>query len=234
MSKVLIVSQPHGLGDFLFTQTIANDYIAEGYKVLWPTKAEWVPGLRLAYPNIEWIDAEMVPIDLNRRTMSEENGVLYLPMRFSEHLMGKPYKFHMESKYSYLGKDWRRWREGAYPKRNITKELSLMKELGISEGDKYNLIQTVYGSDGNYKIELDLKNAYRNIDFTQTEGYSLFDWCSIIENAENIYSVSSSSLYLFEILSLKAKEVHIYTRLPIEQNLDFVKFFITKNFILHE
>lgn len=223
-----------GLGDIIWCQTIAQDYIKEGYKILWPVNGVWLQALRYAYPDIEFVDYEMVPINYNDKRMYEENGFLYLPIRFAEHLMGKPYKFHMESKYSYLGKDWQRWKEHAYPKRNIPKEFRLMHELGIVIGEPYNLISTVFGSDSNYKIEIDLKNNYKNISLKEISGYSLFDWCSIIEGAENIYAVSSSSLYLFEILSLKAREVHIYTRLPIESNLDYVKFFISKNFILHE
>lgn len=234
MSKVLIIQQFFGLGDIIFGQTIANDYINEGYKVLWPVKAEWVEGLRRAYPKVEFIDHELVPINYDRRSPHEENGFTYLPMRYSEYLMGRPYKLHMVSKYEYLKKDWKRWKEFAAPHRDQAKEMELMKLLGIAIGDKYNFISTVFGSAANHKIEINVGNQYKNIELKNIPGFSLFDWCGVIEWAATIHAVSSSTLYLFELLHLNAEEVHIYNRNGIEKNLDYVRFLFTKNYILHE
>lgn len=233
MSKVLVIQQWFGLGDIIWGQTIANDFIKAGYKILWPAKKEWVDGLRRAYPAIEFIDHELVPIDYENKKFYEKNGFTYLPMRFSESLMGKPYKFHMESKYSFLGKDWRTWREHAMPKRDRRKEEMLFDRLGIEPMEEYNFVATNFGSAGSREIEIVVNNDFKNIHLKPIEGFSLFDWCGVIERASEIHAVSSSTLYLFELLNLEAKSIHLYCRKPLEQNFDYVSFLFTKPYILH-
>lgn len=232
MKPVVIVQQFFGLGDIIFCQTIAQDYISEGYRVLWPCKPEWVEGLRRAYPDVEWIDHTLLPLNYENKKMYEKDGFVYLPMRYSEYLMGRPYKDHMKSKYEYLGKEWTRWREHAMPSRDLYEEDLLMAKFGIEVGDDYNFVAMEFGSDRNHKINIDLNNGLKNIELTQIPGFSLFDWCGIIENATNIHAVSSSTLYLFEMLNLKAKVINLYKR-SNELNFDYVDFLFTKNYKLH-
>lgn len=231
-TKVLIIQQWFGLGDQIWGQTIANDFIAAGYKVLWPVAPHLAEGLNRAYPNVLFIDYNLVKINYENKEFGEIAGITMLPMRYSESLMGKPYKFHMESKYSFLGKDWRTWREGAEFKRNSKKESDLMKLLGADE--PYNLISATFGTGSQYKKDVVVSNDFKNIEMQSVDGYSLFDWAGVIENAETIHAVSSASLYLFELLNLRAKEVHLYTREPIEHDFKFVEFLFTKPYILHQ
>lgn len=232
--KVLIISQPAGLGDIIFCQTIANDFIGEGYKVLWPVIPDLVVGVNRAYPNVVFVNRGEIPVNLECRERYERNDVLYLPTRYSEFLMGKPYKFHMESKYSYLGKDWQTWKRNAIPVRHLKKEELLKNFLGINANEPYNFIATQFGALAQHKAEIKISNQYKNVELNYVPGFSLFDWCGVIEGAETIHAVSSSTLYLFEILNLKASEVHIYNRTGVEQNLDYVRFLFSRPYILHE
>lgn len=232
-NKLLIIQQYFGAGDCIWGQAIANDFIKEGYKVLWPIMPSFVEGFNRAYPNVTFIDYNLVKVNYENKEFKEIDGILMLPMRYSEHLMGKPYKFHMESKYSFLDKDWRTWKRGATYKRDQNKESDLMKILGIGPGP-YNLISTTFGSGGQHKIEISVNNDYKNIEMRNIEGYSIFDWSGVIENAETIHAVSSASLYLFELLDTIAKEIHLYCRKPIEHDFKFVEFLFSKPYILHE
>lgn len=235
MSKVLIVQQYFGAGDAIWGQTIANDFIKKGYKVIWPLLPAFVEGFNRAYPKVTFIDYNLVKVNYENKEFKEIDGVLMLPMRYSEHLMGKPYKFHMESKYSFLGKDWKTWKHGAKFRRDTKKEMELMNHLGLLDDESpYNLVSTVFGSKGQYKLDISVNNEYKNIEMRNIEGYSLFDWSMVIENATTIHAVSSASLYLFELLDYTAKEVHIYTRKPIEPNLEYTRFLMSKDYILHE
>lgn len=233
----LIILQYFGLGDIIWGQSIAHHYRQKGYKVLWPVMGEWVEGLVNAYPFVHFIDYEMVPINYNDKRMYEKDGFTYLPMRFSESLMGKPYKFHMESKYSYLGLDWRSWKQHAMPRRDINKEWSLMVFLGLISGrDKikpYNFIATTFGSYGNHSVPINVGNDYMNVELREVPGYSLFDWCTVIQNAKTIHAVSSSTLYLFELLDLSAESVNLYTRKPIEADFSYTEFLFSKPYSLH-
>jgi hypothetical protein len=251
-SKLLIIQQAFGLGDIIWGQTIANDFTREGYKILWPVVDGLEEGLNRAYPKVVFIPQSMMPqqmtngtnllgniktkvgFDYENKEFTEENGILRLPMRYSEWLMGKQYRFHMESKYSYLGKDWHRWKEYAMPVRDKQREKKLMQVLALTKGERYRLLQTRYGTEGKYNINLALDSEMRNVMLDYIPGYSLFDWCGVIENATVIHAVSSSSLYLFELLDLQAEHIHLYPRRPHEQTLDYVSFFLTKKYIIHE
>jgi hypothetical protein len=64
------------------------------------------------------------------------------------------------------------------------------------------------------------------------DGFTLFDWSKIIENASEIHTVATSNLFLLETLNLKANKVNIYPRRPRENNLDGISEFVNKNFNL--
>lgn len=230
--KLLIVQQYFGAGDAIWGQTIANDFIKAGYKVLWPLMPSLVEGFNRAYPNVTFIDYNLVKVNYENKEFKEIDGVLMLPMRYSESLMGKPYKFHMESKYSFLGKDWRTWKDGAHFRRSNQKETELMKLLGVGT-EPYNLVAKTFGSNRNRQIDIKVKNDFKNIEMSEINGYSLFDWSMVMECAETIHAVSSSSLYLFELLELSSKEIHLYPRAPIEKDFVFVEFMFSKNYKLH-
>ncbi len=221
-------------GDIIFIQTILKDFIKEGYEIIYPVKKEFYEGLKYAYPYINFIpDTFIQPEIFNIKEDCIVNGVRILPIRWSESLMGRPYKLHMESKYAFFGKDWKTWKQSMYC-RNEEKENELFELLGLNDGEPYNLKSTFFGSNAQYMAYILVNNSYKDIELTNIAGYSLFDWSKVIENATTIHAASSSSLYLFELLDLSAKEVHIYNRYPIEQNLDYVRFLFTKDYILHE
>lgn len=232
-NKLLIMSQPFGLGDVIWAQTIAHEFIKGGYKILWPVDAG-AEFLNRAYPEITFIDRKMVSIDLDCRDFKENDGVRYLPLRYAEFLMDRPYKFHMVSKYDFLGLNWHRWREHAMPVRDKTKERMLMNAIGVN-GDPYVLMQTKYGEGGKFNIEEAKNNTgMKTIILDYIPGFSLFDWCGVIENATQIHAVSTSTLYLFELLELKATQIHLYPRKPLEQNFEYTEFLMTKPYILHD
>lgn len=232
-NKLLIIQQYFGLGDIIWGQTIANDFIKGGYKVVWPVMPQLAEGLNRAYPNVLFIDYTLLKVDYENKNFYEIDGVHYLPMRYSESLMSKPYKYHMESKYSFLGKDWRTWKEGAVFERSRAKEQALLEELGIKPGDKFNLVSTIFGSKAEHKIDISVSNGFRNIEMVSIEGYSLFDWAGVMERAAEIHAVSSATLYLFEILDIKSP-IHLYVRKPIEQDFSYVDFLFSKPYILHK
>lgn len=235
MSKpVVIIKQPFGTGDHIFCQTIAHHYIDKGYNVLWPVMEHMVKGMQKAYPKITWVDAELVPVNLDDKREYVDGHFLHMPLRYAEALLHRPYKMHMVSKYDYLSLDWKTWKKHAMPERNLFSEAALLQHLDLVGEKPFNFIATTFGSNFNHKIEINAGNEYRNVELVPIEGFSIFDWCAVIEKATTIHAVSSSTLYLFELLQLAAKEVHLYIRKPLEVDFEYVSFLFTKNYILHE
>jgi hypothetical protein len=85
-------------------------------------------------------------------------------------------------------------------------------------------------SDGNVPIETD--STFQRINMDILDGFTLFDWAKIIENASEIHTVSTSNLFLLETLNLSANKVNIYPRRPRENNFDGISEFVNKNFNL--
>jgi len=228
------VSQPIGAGDIIFTQTLIKE-VAKENPVLWPTESYYLEGFRKAYPRINFVDkATISQYLLNVKDIGMKQGYYILPIRWSDTIMKVPYKYVMRAKYDMFGMDWKMWKRDACPVRDLKKEKQLFKELGLKKNEPYNLINKNYLRNGNGVAEIEVGNGLKNVFMDYKSGYSLFDWCYLIENAMYVHSVSTSVLFLLEMLDLKAKEVHLYSRKPYEHGFNFVDYLFSKDYVLHD
>lgn len=221
--------QYFGLGDIIFTQTLVRD-IADGRRIIWGVEPLFADGLRMAYPDITWVDKDMLNVDYECMDDKVVSGVRILPIRWAAELLGVPYSQVMRAKYDLYGHDFMDWKRLAYYRRDSDRERGLMKLLGIEQGDRYNLINQTYQSDVRGFRKIDIDNGLPNIYLSVLNGYSLFDWSLVIENATEIHTVETSIIYLLELLGLKAREVRIYERGNAGQVLENVKYFLEKEY----
>lgn len=221
--------QSWGLGDIIFQQTLANDWIAQGHTVVWGTLPEFVEGLQRAYPLVKYVDYRSLPIDYEFKGEKDMNGYRVLPLRWADEILGLPYKDCMKAKYMLFNMEFTRWREGAMWQRDSGKEDEILawgKEFG---GDNYKVVNKTYGSEGNHRIKIQIEGGY--IEMTPSKRYSIFDWAKTLENASEIHTVSSSILYILEMLDIKCP-IHLYPR-PNDPNFEQVDYIFTKPYILH-
>lgn len=229
---MIIVNQYFGLGDIIWEQTLVKA-IADVKPVIWPVMPQFVEGLNRAYPDITFVDMNLLKLDYNRNYEYEFAGAKILPLRFADSLCQVQYKDCMKSKYMLYGMDWRSWKNKAMWKRDKTKERSLFNQLGLKRGEPYNLINRFFGSNSQLVAPIKVDNGLHSVELCSIEGYSLFDWAMVIQNAANIHVVSSSICYILELLDLRAKEICIYKRIPIENNHDNYDYILTShNYIL--
>ena len=221
--KTCIINQYAGIGDILFIEPIMRYYFQNDYDVILPVVKKYLD-VSSNFPYIKFVDKDLFEIDYNEQRIVENEDSIILPLRFSYP--------SMRNKYEMLGLDLNKWKELTWL-RHRYKEDKLKKYLGINEGEKYNLINTVFHTyhDGYRKISL--RNGLKNIHMTDTKGYSLLDWSGVIEGATNIHTVNTSIIYMLEKLDLMAKEVHIYSR--NENGADFNKtdYLFDKYYIRH-
>lgn len=230
-----LILQPFGMGDVIWTQTLVK-HLSNGSKILWPVKTDYVHQLRRAYPDITFFSEDLIRQEImeTKEKIFNIGGTTAYGIRYAEKLMNRMYEMHMISKYELYGLPWQSWKECAMPHRYPAAEKGLLQMLKIKKDEPFNLIATQFGTGGKYETNIKVNNDYRNINMHIIPGIDLFDWCSVIERAATIHAVSSSTLYLFEILNLAATEVHLYPRKPIEQNFRYVEFLFSKNYILHD
>jgi hypothetical protein len=165
----------------------------------------------------------------------------YLPLRFSDQIYRnlKPHdssasRYWMTDKYSVLGLDPKMW-SSIYLERNSEKEDHLksliLREIGERE---YEFCNSFYGnsSNTNLNLEKNLESGVPLISMSKIEGYSMVDWCGIIEGAKRIHTVSTSLIYMIQAIHQEDKEYHIYPRLP-ERGFYTVEEFLPSYWIKH-
>lgn len=235
MRNQVLILQSFGLGDCIFAQGVAKKFIADGYDVIWPVKPWFVDGLRNAYPHVTWIPDTLVKPELfDIKEDRVIDNVRIFPMRWSDSIMGQPATSWMKTKFMLAGMDWKNWKKDAMPQRSYYREAALMyDEYKIERGERFNLINRMFRTDGSRQIEIVPENDLRNVEMAVLSDYSLFDHAMMIERAENIYVANSAIFYLLELLNLTAKEVHMYRRVPDEQAFEYVDYIMSKNYILH-
>lgn len=235
MNKVALFLQPFGIGDAIFAKGVANYFMQQGYKILWPVKPAFVDGLNRAYPDITYIPDDVVmPEIFNLKTDHVRDGMRIVPIRWSDAILGRQSKEWMRTKYDLYNLDYKTWVNHAWFKRDTNREHALMRELDLKPGEKYNLVNQIYKSNFAGNVAIDIENGLRNVEMTLRNGYSIFDWSGIIQNATHIHVVNSAIFYLLELLELKAESVHLYARVPDEKGFPYVDYLMTKNYNLHE
>jgi glycosyltransferase involved in cell wall biosynthesis len=217
-TKKLCVLQPHGLGDVIFTQTLIHSL--GDYEVTWPVKKHFVEDLNRAYPQFKFIPENESPINLNTKKDSIVNGYRTIPIRWSNELQRVPYAKVMRAKYDMFRKNFQSWKERAIWNRNEAKENELFALLALTKGE-YSIKNLTFGCNLQCKIDLSIDA----VELRQIEGFSLFDWAKVLEGAKEIHTVSTSVLYLLDLL--ETGPVHVYVRAPNEKDHSFYDYIFT-------
>lgn len=207
-TKKMLVMQPHGLGDVIFSQTLIRSL--GDYEITWPVLPNFVDDCKRAYPHINFIPSHESPVDLELKRDAVVNGYRTIPIRWSNILLRVHYSRVMRAKYDMYRKDYRHWKEAAMWVRDEKKENELVKLLKLPK--EYTLVNSFFGSDSQYKIDMPIDG----VEMKSIPGYSLFDWAKVIEGAKEIHTVSTSLLYILDLL--ETGPVNVYVRKPIEQN----------------
>ena len=137
----------------------------------------------------------------------------------------------MWDKYKLVDEPWENWRNFTII-RDHEKEDELFKELGLKEGDKYNVInenQTRIFQKTEIKVDNGLQNIYMNLD----PRYNMLDWLKVWYNATTIHTVATASLVLIDALDdLQPEERHIYKRIWDHDHSSY-DYYMNKNYIWH-
>jgi hypothetical protein len=226
-----LISQPFGLGDVIFTKQLINDIvIRSGYEsVIWPVEAHFIEGLKRAYPNIEWIPLSpdiQKYISVMKKCVIDDYAII--PIRFANTMLHVPYSRCMRAKYDLYKLDWQTWRNASF-QRTPEKENALIEFLGIDMGRPYHLINKRFRTNESGIAPIPNDTSMKNIEMTNINGFSMFDWSKIIENAAHISTVGTSLNYLIELLNLKASYITLYKRMPDEPHYKNYDYILTKH-----
>jgi glycosyltransferase involved in cell wall biosynthesis len=219
----LCVLQPHGIGDVIFCQTLIRTF--KDYDITWPVQSQFIEGLQRAYPDIDWIPDNESPVPLTLKTDCQYKEYRVIPIRWSNEILRVPYHKVMRAKYEMYKMPYQDWKRDVIWKRDADKENELFKLLNLKPNE-YVLKNVTFMSNANQKIQIDIKG----IEMKVIPGFSLFDWAKVFENAKEIHTVSTSILYILDLLD--TCQVNVYVRQPIERDHSFYNYIFTdKKFI---
>jgi hypothetical protein len=215
--KFCLIKQPAGLGDIIFCQKIGVKII-EKYNtpVIWPVIEEYSDISNYIKNGIWFVNKEL---DFPGKNYYQNTGIidndeiLFLPLENASHLLHKKI---LESKYNLINLTFKDWLNFFTFERNKSKEDFLFYNiLNLKEDEEYIFVNKKFASPPNI-LEWDIQypKDVKCVEMQFIKGYSIFDWCKVLENATGIYSMDTCINFFIEKLNLKTKIIEITSRRP--------------------
>ena len=220
----IVIDQPFGIGDILFLSPLVR--LLDFDKAIWPVVDHyyWIKDY-LSIENLTFVKQS----EFNREDCVDYNIV---PFQHAQSIVPSSNDC-MEAKYKLLNADLELWR-GLSFNRNHQKEQELKSLLKIDDGEEFIFLNNNFaGPEYNYKLDIKIDTNLRVIEQSYIDGFTLLDWCWVLENAKEIHTVSTALFFVIESLNIK-DNIHLYPRKPIDRDLSPIKTLISKNWICHE
>ena len=223
MNESCLISQKAGLGDIIYLQTLIKSLPYK--KVYWPVTEAFLDSCQ-RHLNVDKItylpEMETLP--------TVTHG---LNFEFAHYIKPSPVKSIMYAKYELFGMNPADWIRDCSFDRFPSKEKELFDKLKIKKN--YKLVNLNFGSvpenehSGHRRRDLEekFKDDASVVQIRPVDGFSLFDWSYIIENADEIHTVETSVVYLVELLQTTNK-LFMYRKGSQE---DFFKFYDNWDYI---
>ena len=203
MNKVCLIHHWAGIGDIFYLQSIAKKYISMGYEIVWPLRddilwlGDYIKGIHFCsrsdnFPGKEYYGQDAVIITPN---------FVYLGI-MRPHLWGIGDNKIMSSKYSILNINHTDWRSGFTFDRKFDKEEDLYYNvLGLKDDSEFVFINNLYNTDVRDSELLSPENYdLPVVELKIMEGFTLFDWCKVLEKAKSVFTINTSINYLIDVL----------------------------------
>lgn len=196
------INQPGCLGDILFTLNFAEQLSKEA-DVYWKVAPTfWESGIKRVISPAKIGPNVFQPSDTNKLfTLCD--------------MVDRSNPELMRVKYTRYGLDWKDWASSVKFERNHETEDDLRKHLGIEKGDPFVIYNDSYGFNMPHNgVVKSIPEDYdgKVIKLQVFNEATIFDWCWIFENAEQIHTVDTSILYVVESLDVKAELMSCHPR----------------------
>ncbi len=220
MTKTCLIKQPAGLGDIILCQKIADLFIANGYKVVWPVVGEYISTVQ-KHMNKDGIyycnESDDFPLkeyyhSTHRSPLIVNDNEAYLPLQYSD--LSYPGQSVLKAKFKIIGVDHSQWQHHFSFYRDIEREERLFYDtLKLKDDTQYAFVNMWYGSPpGQVKNNTAIDTDLLTVEMSIKKGYSVFDWCKVIEQARELYCVDTSLFYIIEQLQLKTSKLEAYSK----------------------
>jgi len=220
MNKIGII-QSRGLGDIIIALPIAKHYADQGYQVIWPICEEFWHSVKDHAPWVKWVP---IPVDTKgdffyaeplkriKAFGATEILCLYQSLNVVPELSKVPYfqiQHFDEFKYSKAGVPFlNKWNLDQCITRYFNKEIELYKRLTTSLEPYY--VTHLEGSNFTANPDLSaIPKEWKRINITANVTSSIFDWLTIIENAQALICVDSAVSNMVDQLKINVDKYWI-------------------------
>ena len=228
MKKTCLIHQQQGIGDLIFIQKIIGKYVENDFNVICPIKIEHrvikdhFSTERVHYPLIsaESTLVERFPFDQDHVRLVSECETNFADSRFARPYEAGDFVFLalgpayrqlpdglMLSKYRLAGLDYSDWPDYVRTKRNFAAEAALWDHLGLKRNAKYTLVNE-FSSNGRLEIQVPGNVVYMR----KIEGYTLFDWISVLQRCSRLITVDTALVWVAEVFLKKPVPVHLLSK----------------------
>lgn len=221
----VIINQPFGIGDILFLSPLIKQLEIE--EAIWPVVDHyyWIKEY-IGIDNLTFVKQSEFKI-------TDYTNYTEVPFQHAHSLILEADDC-MQAKYMLLNADPELWRTLSF-NRNQEKENKLKQHLNISSTDRFIFINNNFaGPEYNYKVDIKPQTNLKIIHQEYISGFTLLDWCGILEQAEEIHTVSTALFFVIEALNLENTQLHLYPRKPLDKDLSPIKTLINPKWICHE
>lgn len=245
ISKV-VFNQTWGLGDIMYIERIYRYFHDLGLGVIAPVQDQylWI-GEHIPYVDFRMasqfqMDYERFDFGIHFSEGVAHADTLYMPTRFSDQIYRdlRPHdpsasRYWMTDKYRVLGLDPSDWL--GIELRRVPEREQELKRLVLSniDGD-YDFCNLNYHNLNNLRIDPSSirSSGLPMVEMAKVDGFTMVDWCGIIEGAKSVHTVSTSVLYMVQAIYDPGKDYHIYPR-PPENGFYTVEDFLPDYWIKH-
>lgn len=216
-----LINQPAGIGDIIFCQKIGKQYALQG-PTYWPVAKEisyikdYIIFSGFEEPKLE---SKAVVYELWGERKEGCNTVLINLCIADRYHKGSV----MEAKYFYVADSFHDWSEHVTFVRNTKKEQELYNKLNPNN-EEYVLVSKYIGTPpGHREIPIKINTDKKIIEVSLIDGFNPFDWCLLLENASEIHMVDTCFNYIMELINIKTKKLHLYSRFYPNTNFSHIE-----------
>lgn len=207
--KPCIIKQPAGIGDVFYLQKVADFYRNKGCKIIWPLRDDifWISEY---IPDIEWYKlSDNFPGKelFNYVGFTETNDFVYIDASTADRTYNTDPTRIMSSKYGLVGIDHLDWNNYFKFNRNIERENDLYYNvLNLEDDSSYVYVNDIVTTDIIKTGKLSNKKFDHQVISNQIiDGFTLFDWIKVLENAKEIHSIPTALCFIVDVIDTNAK-----------------------------
>jgi len=224
MIKTIIFNQFRGVGDILFLMNIAKMYHNCNYNIIVPVLPQFLP-LQKHFNYVKFVNKNTFDMDYESKEFYSDKDKIIIPFRFAMEIMGlTSYTECMRAKYDFINLDFKKWRNYPIIRDTEAEEKVYKRAIGKFQGDYCFFNQNLLSDAIKGTAKFELPENMKIVEMQIMKKYTMIDWAKVICNAKEIHVVSTGLMFLLEILPIKAKVIHVYKRLPFENNHNFYNY----------